>query len=130
MFKRFLSLLALSTLLFTATAVTSVGAATADVFQNIDCTQARDSAVCQEKDTTKNPLTGTHGIIMNIANIVSVIAGVAAVIIIIVSGLKFITGGSDPNEVAAARRSIIYALLGLIVIVSARLIIGLIVGNL
>jgi hypothetical protein len=104
--------------------------AAADVFKGVDCSgKAANSAVCQDKSASGNPLTGNDGAIMKIANIIAAIAGVAAVIIIILSGLKFITAGGDANEIAGARKSIIGAVVGLIVIATARFIVGLIVSR-
>jgi hypothetical protein len=133
-------------LMFVATVLASVAllaapaAAATNVFKGVDCAKAKANAqkhgggvpaVCSpDKNGGSNPLTGDDGVIMRVANIIAVVAGVAAVIIIIVSGLKFVTAGGDANEVAAARRTIIYAILGLVIIVSARFIIGLLVGGL
>lgn len=114
----------------------------ANLFGRVDCNKAiqnsKDNtkrsapvpAVCEDRNTASNPLTGNNGVIMKITNIVAAIAGVAAVIIIILSGLKFVLGAGDANEVAAARRSLIYALVGLLIIVAARFIISLVIGSL
>ncbi|CAN5341252.1 hypothetical protein BH09PAT4_BH09PAT4_08600 [soil metagenome] len=103
----------------------------ADVFNGVDCRgKAADSAVCQDKSASGNPLTGSNGAIMKIANIVAAIAGVAAVITIVLAGLKFITSNGEANEIAGARKAVITAIIGLVVIAVARLIIGLVVGNL
>lgn len=78
-----------------------------------------NSAVCsanssQTSTTTTNPVTSTIG---NIINVVVEIAGIIAVIIIIISGVKYATAGGDPNKAKAARNNLIYALVGLVVIV-------------
>ena len=46
-----------------------------------------------------------------------------AVVIIIYAGFRFITGGSNSDSVRAAREMLIYAVVGLVVIVFARTII-------
>jgi hypothetical protein len=112
------------------TADTTTGGSS-NVFSPDICSgKGADSAVCKDKDPSGNPLTGGDGAIMKIANIIAVVAGVGAVITIIVAGIRFIVGGGDSNAVAGARRAVIYALLGLVIIVTGRLIIGLIVGSL
>jgi hypothetical protein len=91
-----------------------------------DCSgNAAQSAVCEGRNNKTNPLIGANGLLSKIANIVAVIAGVAAVIIIILAGLRLVQSGGSSEDVAGARRSIIYAIVGLVVIVLARALIGL-----
>jgi hypothetical protein len=89
---------------------------------NIDCSQAPDSAVC--KSTGGDPIAGSDGILPKITNIVAVIAGVMAVIFLIVSGMKYVGSQGDAQEVSKAKQSIIYALIGIVVIAIARYIIN------
>jgi hypothetical protein len=106
-------------------------------FGGIDCsgdpTKAGDpahSAACQDAakqngdPNNSNPLTGANGLLMKIANIVAVVAGVAAVIIIILAGLRYIQAGGSTEDIAGARRTIIYAVAGLVIIVLGRTIIA------
>lgn len=104
----------------------------ADVFSNTRsaCQKAGNKpAACADSDGT-NPITGNNGLIIKIANIITVIAGLAAVIIIVLSGLRFVTANGDAGKVSGARTAIIYALVGLVIIASARFIIGLVTSNL
>lgn len=104
--------------------------AAADVFSGVDCSgKAAASAVCQDKNTPSNPLTGNDGLILRIARIVAIIAGVAATIMIIMSGFRYITANGDANQAAAARTTLIYSLIGLIVVVVAQSIVALVVSN-
>lgn len=89
-----------------------------------------DSAVCTDGKNTSDPITGSNGLIMKIVNVVAVISGVAAVIIIVVAGFRFITSGGSSDEVAGARRAIIYASVGLIIIVLARTIVAFVLSAL
>ncbi len=63
-------------------------------------------------------------------NILAIIVGVAAVVMIIIAGLRFITASGDANKIAAARNSIVYALIGLVVVVAARTIVHYVIGKL
>lgn len=47
------------------------------------------------------------------------VLGLVAVIIIIFAGLKFITGQGEPQRIKEARNTIIWAILGLIIALSA-----------
>lgn len=98
------------------------------------------STVCQDqsaqnggpKDSNGNivdPLTGSEGVLARITNIVSFVAGAAAVIIVMLSALKLITSGSDVStgsrtdtDVEDARRGLANAVIGLVIIVAARVL--------
>jgi heme O synthase-like polyprenyltransferase len=54
------------------------------------------------------------------------LAGLAAVFFIIFSGFKFLTSGGDPKQVEGARKTMTYAIAGLIIIFLAFAIIKLI----
>ena len=56
-------------------------------------------------------------------NIFSVVVGVIAVISIIIGGLKFITSHGDPANLNAARNTIIYAVVGLVIVALAQIIV-------
>jgi hypothetical protein len=62
-------------------------------------------------------------VIAHIINIVSVIGGVAAVIMIMIAGLKFITSSGDAQSVSSAKKTLIYAIVGLVVIGLAQAIV-------
>jgi cytochrome bd-type quinol oxidase subunit 2 len=87
-----------------------------------------DAAVCKDK-TTKNPITGPNGLIIKATRVLAVIAGVAAVIMIIVSGLRYILSEGDPAKASQARNGLIYALVGLIVIIAAQSIITFVIDR-
>jgi hypothetical protein len=55
-----------------------------------------------------------------------IFAGVIALIIVILSGIKYITAGGDQKKLDTAKRTLTYALLGLILIFISFLIITLI----
>ncbi len=76
--------------------------------------------------------TGTSSLqklITNIINIFSVIVGVIAVIMIIVGGLKYITSGGESSNVSGAKNTIIYAIVGLIVVALAQFIVRFVLTN-
>lgn len=62
-------------------------------------------------------------------NILSLIAGVAAVIMLIVGGFRFITSSGDSNNVASARGTIIYALVGLVIVALAQFIVHFVLAK-
>jgi len=72
--------------------------------------------------------TDMNALIKNIINIFSWIVGIAAVIMVIWGGFSFITSSGDPQKAAKARNTILYALIGLVIVVMAQLIVRFVVG--
>src|SRR5262249_2747760 len=93
------------------------------------------SEVCQGVGlTTTNGDCGDNGkqfatVITNIINLLLIIIGVVAVIMIIVAWFNFITSGGDSNKVAAAKNSIIYAIIGLIIVAFSEIIVHFVIGT-
>lgn len=53
-------------------------------------------------------------------------AGIAAFIMLIVAGFKYLTSGGDPKKASEAQQTMTYAIVGLILLVSAYIIISFI----
>jgi cytochrome bd-type quinol oxidase subunit 2 len=68
-------------------------------------------------------------LIKKIINIFSVIVGVIAVIMIIIGGLKYITSGGESSNVSGAKNTIIYAIVGLVVVALAQFIVHFVLAN-
>lgn len=66
----------------------------------------------------------------NAFNTAFIWAGIICVIIIIVAGLTFITAAGNPGIISKAKSALIYACVGIVVIISAALIVNLILGGL
>lgn len=58
-----------------------------------------------------------------IVNIFSVVVGVVAIIMIIYGGFRYITSGGDSSNVGTAKNTIIYAIVGLIIVALAQVIV-------
>lgn len=99
-----------------------------DPLGKVNCTQAADSAACNRPGT--DPITGPDGILIKATNIIAIIAGVAAVIFLVLAGIKYITSNGAPDQISKAKESIIYALVGLVMIAISRAVIGFIIGRL
>ena len=56
-------------------------------------------------------------------NIVSWIVGIIAVIMIIVGGAKYVTSGGDSNGIQSAKNTIMYALIGIVIVALAQVIV-------
>jgi len=73
--------------------------------------------------------SGFQSLLDKVVNIFSAIVGIIAVIMIIVGGLRYITSGGDSSRVGAAKTTIIYALVGLVVVVLAQLIVHFVINQ-
>ena len=59
----------------------------------------------------------------NILNILSWIVGTIAVILIVVAGFRYIISGGESGGTAAAKNSILYAIIGLVIVAFAQIIV-------
>lgn len=81
-------------------------------------------------DDCRSKGTSVTDTIQNVINTLLFVTGMAAVIVIVISGLRFVTSNGDSNAVSKAKNSIIYASIGLIVAVSAYAIVNFILEQL
>jgi hypothetical protein len=65
-------------------------------------------------------------VIAAVINVLSIIVGIAAVIMIMLGGFRYITSGGDSGKIAGAKDTIIYALVGLVVVAFAQAIVKLV----
>lgn len=92
--------------------------------------QQERSAACAAKATTKNPISGgTDSLLYKISRVIATVAGIAAVIIVIVGGISMITSDGDSQKFKNGRNTLIFAAVGLAIIVLAQSIITLVVNR-
>lgn len=72
----------------------------------------------------------THSTVEPILQIIFGIIGAVALIIVIVAGLQFVTSQGDPQSATRARQTALYAIIGLVVAVSAEAIVTFVLGKL
>lgn len=97
------------------------------------CAQRRASGdvptACKEKGT-ENPVYGSGGIINNVANAVALVAGSIAIIYIILGGIKMITSTGDQQAFKQGRSTLIYAAVGIMLVVVARGVVAFVLSRL
>lgn len=76
-----------------------------------------------------SPGVSINDVIKSVVNIISGIVGVVAVIMIIWGGFKYITSGGDSSNVSGAKNTIIYAIIGLVIVALAQLIVHFVLGQ-
>ena len=64
-----------------------------------------------------------NDLVRKIINLLSAIVGVVAVIMIIFGGLRYITSGGNDANVTSAKNTILYAIIGLIVVALAQILV-------
>ena len=77
----------------------------------------------------KNPATDPNAVIGNVLSVVYFWAGVIAVLVIIIAGFLYSTSAGNPTQTNRAREAIIYAIVGLVVIMMAFVITQFVLGR-
>ena len=90
-------------------------------------TQDTASANCGTNGTGSG--ADLHAIATKVINILSVIVGIIAVIMIIYGGFKYITSGGDTGNVSGAKNTLIFALVGLIIVALAQFIVHFVLNS-
>jgi hypothetical protein len=67
--------------------------------------------------------------IATIINIISIFGGALAVIMLIIGGFRYITSGGSPEATKGARNTIVYALIGLVIIATAQIIVHFVING-
>lgn len=131
------SFLQLSVLaLLTTFGFTGVVAAQSDpqgaVCQGANTLQVTSSTVQSEtscSDAGNETASKVNTLITQIINVFSVIVGIIAVIMIIWGGLKYITSGGDSGNITGAKNTILYAIIGLVIVALAQFIVRFVLAK-
>lgn len=67
-------------------------------------------------------------VLKGVVSIISYIAGIIAVIMVIISGIRFVTSGGDSNAVSSAKTALVYALIGIAVAILAQVLVHFVIG--
>ncbi|MBX4197630.1 pilin [Candidatus Saccharibacteria bacterium] len=112
-----------------------LGLAAPALAQTTDAQQQINNGLCagSNLEFTENPgecnVAGTdatsqiNNIVHTIVNLLSAVVGIVAVIMIIVGGFRYITSGGNDTSVTSAKNTILYAIIGLVVVALAQLIV-------
>jgi hypothetical protein len=65
-----------------------------------------------------------------VLNIFSILVGVTAVIMIVVGGFKYIVSGGESSRVSGAKDTILFAIVGLVVVALAQIIVHFVLSSL
>ena len=73
--------------------------------------------------------TSVNDIMTDDINIFSLVVGVVSVIMIIIGGLKYITSAGDSGNVSGAKNTILYAIIGLVIVALAQIIVRFVLAK-
>lgn len=96
--------------------------------QGTSLTAPADSSTC-DNSSVATGATNVNGIIKTVINVFSFVVGIVAVIMIIVGGFRYITSGGDSGNVSSAKNTIIYAIIGLVVVALAQFIVQFVLNK-
>ncbi|HTE22565.1 MAG TPA: hypothetical protein VK674_06000 [Candidatus Limnocylindria bacterium] len=119
--KKLVLLLAVATLGFAAGASAVSAQTVTDVCQGV----ASAGGSCTETgaSTTVNSIVGLG------VNILSVIVGIVSVVMIIIGGFKYVTSGGESASIQSAKNTILYAIVGLVIVAMAQIITGFVLDR-
>lgn len=123
--QNFKKIVLVAVLLVAGVALLAPAAAGAQDIQNSLCAGANLSvgSNCQSGVTDQQATDRINALIGDIINILSLIVGVVSVIMIIIGGFRYITSGGDSNSVTTAKNTILYAIIGLVIVALAQTIV-------
>lgn len=131
--KAFIILIASTSLLIGGVLVSHIALATTSAETgitnacNIKGADNNPYCVTQKQDNSNDPLPQT---VKKVTTVVATIGGVIAVSFVIYGGFRYVVSSGEPQKVASARNTIIYALVGVLVIVMAQVIIIFVINHL
>ena len=79
--------------------------------------------------TSKTATDSVNNLLSTVLNLLSVVIGLVAVIMIIVAGFKYITSGGKEDSVKSAKNTILYAIIGIVVVVLAQVIVQFVLNK-
>lgn len=115
--RKIVVMLAMIATLLSPFALSPVYVSAADPFSSSEAKNQACAGIngCNSTKTLDN-------IIAAVLRILSVIAGIASVIMIMISGFKYLTSGGDAGKIGSAKNTLVYAIIGIIIVAMSQFI--------
>jgi hypothetical protein len=97
--------------------------------QGINSATTTDATPSNAGCDTSSGSTNLTSIAREVINIFSIIVGIVAVIMIIVGGFRYVTSGGASDKVGGAKNTLIYAIIGLIIVALAQAIVHFVLNQ-
>ncbi len=136
--KKFI-MIGMASLAMTAPGLVAVpimtGVAHADIKENL-CNGV-DSAADNKTGSTcgtatpgsKDPSLGLGALAAKVVKFFTIIVGAIAIIMVIYGGFRYITSGGDSGKVGSAKNTLIYAIVGLIIVALAQILVHFVINT-
>ncbi len=79
---------------------------------------------CDESQDEK-----VDNVVATVINILSLVVGVISVIMVVIGGIKYTLSQGDSNSTASAKNTVIYAIVGLVIVLLAQLIVMFVINR-
>lgn len=89
----------------------------------------RDGVEAARTEEMMTSVFGTQGVFSTITDVLLFIIGSISVIMIIIGGIRYVISGGDASKVTAAKNTILYAIVGIIVALLAYAIVNFVLVN-
>jgi hypothetical protein len=136
MLKRILLVLSLLSVVLLAQAAPTVQAQSlTSQIQGGLCQGANGNLELDSTPTVSSCNNGPNGvdkvnqILRRFVNLLSGLVGVVAVIMIIIGGFRYVTSGGNDTSVTGAKNTILYAIIGLVVVALAQIIVHFVLNK-
>lgn len=84
-------------------------------------------AVCKDDKATasdsENPLIGPEGVVTRGVQIFAMILGITSIVVILINAVRMITSNGDAQSIAGSRNGLFYAIIGIVIALSAQIIV-------
>ena len=94
--------------------------------QAIQCGTNGAAGTNQDSSTAASNVDTT---ITNLLNLLSTAVGIVSVVMIVVGGFRYITSSGEQEKVKSAKNTILYALIGLVVVALAQIIVKFVLNK-
>lgn len=127
MLKKLLTFITLTLSISGLLMATSIATVSADANKDAVCEGiGLTGGSCDPATTGSGGITDTVKLVINI---LSLLVGVAAVIMIIVGGFKYVISQGEGSNTASAKNTILYAIVGLVVVALAQVIVRFVINK-
>lgn len=80
-------------------------------------------------ETDGDPSQKVQDLVSSIISIFSWVVGILSVIMIIYGGFRYVTSGGDSGNVTAAKNTIMFAIVGLVIVALSQVIVKFVIGT-
>ena len=112
--------------------IMALGVSAALQINNVNVVRATDMSLSggvsnSQGEGVPGELTGSDGVFEIVVNVLLFIIGAVSVIMLIYGGIRYTTSGGNANSVTAAKNTIMYSIVGLIIAILAFAVVNFVV---